>query len=178
MIRAHLSSTHPVMNQQLSANIEVVDYQPEYGLETVKMWRQSFQRAMGLQENNAFEPLCEQLAFFSTIDTTTIKVAIDTSLSVIVGLWVQNGESLEHLYVHVDYQGAGLGQRFMGLAKAASPSGITLYTFQKNHNAQRFYLRQGFAEIGRDYADMEHNPWATSKAQLADIQYRWDPGNE
>ena len=36
-------------------NLKTIDYRREFGLETVKMWRLSFQRALGLQEHNRWD---------------------------------------------------------------------------------------------------------------------------
>lgn len=150
-------------------------YRPEYGLETVKMWRRSFQRALGIEEHDRLDELTGHLDHFATFDPGTIRIALDSKTSSVVGLMTLSGGELHHLFVHVDYQGLGIGSKFISEAKAQSPSGIELYTFQKNTNAQRFYLARGFREVERGYADFEHNPWASSKEDLADIKYRWSP---
>jgi len=163
------------MNSQKLAHIDIVDYQAEYGLETVKMWRRSFQRAMSLAEVDPIEAVTEQLNFFRTIDPSTIKLGIDTQSSAVVGLWVQNKAAIEHLYVHVAYQGVGLGSRFMALAKQASPEVLSLFTFQRNTRAQAFYKHHGFREVRRGFAELSDNPWASSEEELADIEYLWHP---
>lgn len=156
-------------------DIRIIDYRPEYGLETVKMWRRSFQRAMGLEEQDDFANLREQLDYFATIDPAAIRVAIRLDDSSIVGMMVLRGSTLEHLYVDVACQGLGLGSEFMQEAKVKSPLGIELYTFQRNRAAQRFYLSRGFREIERGFADPASNPWARERTDLADILYRWSP---
>ena len=158
-----------------SSNIEFTRYQPEYGLELVKMWRQSFQEAMNLEKHNRFEELEGQLDYFSSIDLQSILVAIDQSNSRIVAFRVLNSSELDHLYVDVDYQGLGLGSALLDGAKQNSPEGLELYTFQKNLRAQQFYESHGFFEVQRGFADSSTNPWAKSKEDLADIKYRWVP---
>ena len=69
----------------------------------------------------------------------------------------------------------GIGSTFLAEAKARSPTGLELFTFQRNAAARGFYLSHGFVEIERGHADFESNPWAESKDQLADIKYRWMP---
>jgi ribosomal protein S18 acetylase RimI-like enzyme len=154
-------------------DIEIVAYRPEYGLEVVKMWRQSFQRAMNIQEQNHSDELSGQLNYFCTIDPTSIRIAIDCSSSTIAGLMVIASGELDHLYINVEYQGSGLGSRLLNEAKLESPQSIELYTFQKNSRAQVFYESHGFSEIERGYAELEGNPWASSKEELADIKYKW-----
>lgn len=153
--------------------ITVIEYRLEFALETVKMWRQSFQRAMGLVEQENYSDLIDQLNFFSTIETSKIRVAINTNDSSIIGLLVQDGRFVEQLYVHVEYQQQGIGSRLLNEAKEVSPNCVELATFQRNIGAQSFYRKHGFVEINRGYAVHLGNPWATSKEDLADIKYRW-----
>lgn len=150
-------------------------YRREYGLETVKMWRRSFQRAMGIEEHNRLEELEEHLDHFADFDPIAISVALDSRLGSVVGMMTLWDGELHNLYVHVDYQGRGIGSKFLSEAKSRSPTGIDLYTFQKNTGAQKFYLAHGFQEVRRGFADFQGNPWASAKEELADIKYRWSP---
>ena len=100
----------------------------------------------------------------------------DTVSGELIGLMVQEGRELEHLYVHVDWQVAGIGSMLLNSAKSASPEGLELYVFQRNKGAQAFYLAHGFSEVRRGSAALEDNPWADSRDQLADIRLRWAPG--
>lgn len=50
------------------------------------------------------------------------------------------------LYIATDARGAGLGGRLLDAAKLASDH-LTLWTFQANAPARKFYARQGFAEV-------------------------------
>ncbi len=158
-----------------SSKTQIQSYRVEYGLETVKMWRRSFQRAMGLEAQNRLSELVPQLDYFSTIEPASIRVAVEPEDAAIVGMMVLSGSALDHLYIHVDYQGCGLGSRFLRLAKEESPAGIELYTFQKNTGARKFYESHGFVEIERGFAAALSNPWATRKDELADIRFRWTP---
>lgn len=163
------------MPSRSAEHIEFKAYQSGFAEETVAMWRLSFQRAMGLPEHNEPEDFNQQLQFFAQIPAANISLAVDRRVTKIAGLLVQAEAEIEQLYIHPDYQGLGLGQGFMAIAKQNSPRGLSLYTFAANTRAQAFYVRQGFVEIGRGVADAEHNPWATDPAQLADIRYQWQP---
>jgi hypothetical protein len=68
--------------------IEIVAYRAEYGLEVAKMWRQSFQRAMSLKEQNCSEALNGQLDYVCSINPSSIQVAIDRSSSTVAGFMV------------------------------------------------------------------------------------------
>ena len=155
--------------------VEQVAYRPEYALEIVKLWRLSFQRAMGLPEQNEFADLSGQLDAFSRIDPNTIRLLMDTDTSTIVAFMAFRPGWVDQLYVHVDWQGRGSGLKLLNQAKAESPDGLQLYTFQRNENARAFYLAQGFEEAQRGFAGAEENPWATSREELADILYVWQP---
>jgi ribosomal protein S18 acetylase RimI-like enzyme len=156
-------------------SIQSVGYRPEYALELVKLWRGAFQRAMAIEEHNRFNELSGHLDFFATIDPASLHVLLDTTTSEIVGFMALSDGYLNHLYVHVDRQGQGLGSRLIDHAKSRCPERIELHTFQRNTSAQKFYLSHGFREIERGFAASEDNPWATSPDQLADIRYRWEP---
>ena len=153
--------------------IDFIQYKPEYALEIVKMWRLSFQRAMGVEEHNRFDDLNDQLNYFLMINPNHIHIMMDTENSVIAGFMVLNDTQLDQLYIHVNYQSLGLGSKFIEKAKKESPNGLELHTFQKNKVAQNFYWFHGFKEIERGHADFIGNPWAKSKDDLADIKFKW-----
>ena len=156
--------------------VEFMPFQPSFGLELVKLWRASFQRAMGLVEQNRWEEVEDQLRFFMDYAPENIQVAMTPNNSALVGFMVLEGRVIEQLYVHVDHQGQGLGAQFFQRAKAISPSGLELYTFQKNVRAQAFYDQHGFVEAARGFARAEDNPWAENDADLADVMMLWVPG--
>lgn len=67
----------------------------------------------------------------------------------VVGLMVLNGQELKQLYLDPAWRGQRLGDRFMALAKEQQPDGLTLWTFQVNTSAHRFYERHGFIAVER-----------------------------
>ncbi|OIJ91562.1 histone acetyltransferase [Streptomyces sp. MUSC 14] len=86
----------------------------------------------------------------------------------IVGLMVLNGELLSQLYLHPDWRGRGIGDRFVALAKERSPGGLALWTFQVNKPAHRFYERHGFT------AD-EFTDGSGNEEREPDVRYVWRP---
>ncbi|TXJ72782.1 GNAT family N-acetyltransferase [Streptomyces lavendulae] len=86
----------------------------------------------------------------------------------ITGVMVLDGQLLSQLYLEPDRRGRGLGDRFVALAKERSPDGLTLWTFQVNGPARRFYERNGFlaAESTDGGGNEEREP---------DVRYVWRP---
>ena len=72
---------------------------------------------------------------------------------------------IEHLFVRPESQGARVGVRLLQKAKESAAE-LSLWTFQKNTRARRFYEKHGFAVVtetdGRD-----------NEEKLPDVLYRW-----
>ena len=71
--------------------------------------------------------------------------------------------------MHPDQQNQGIGTLLLDKAKERRPAGFTLWTFQKNVGARRFYERHGL-EVVR-LTDGEGN-----EEREPDVQYAWRPG--
>jgi GNAT superfamily N-acetyltransferase len=86
----------------------------------------------------------------------------------VVGLLVVAPGWIEQLYVAPDHLGEGIGRALLDHAKARSPNGLSLYTFQVNARARRFYERNGFTAewFGDGSANEEGQP---------DVRYVWTP---
>ncbi|WP_234967623.1 GNAT family N-acetyltransferase [Streptomyces collinus] len=86
----------------------------------------------------------------------------------IVGVMVLNGDELSQLYLAPDWRGHGIGDRFVTLAKERSPRGLSLWTFQVNKPAHRFYERHGFVAV-------EHTDGSANEEREPDVRYVWRP---
>ena len=87
----------------------------------------------------------------------------------VVGVASMDSENmLTQLYILPPYQGVGIGSALLETAKAARPEGFTLYAFQRNARARRFYERRGFVPVafGDGSGNEEGEP---------DVLYRWGP---
>lgn len=67
---------------------------------------------------------------------------------------------VEHLYVHPDAQGRGVGSLLLDAAVQRSPGPLQLYVFTRNTPARRFYERAGFhlVEQGDGSGNEEREP--------------------
>jgi GNAT superfamily N-acetyltransferase len=91
-------------------------------------------------------------------------------LGAIVGLLVVAPGWVEQLYVAPDRLGQGIGRTLVDHAKRLCPTGLSLYTFQENDRARRFYERNGFVAewFGDGSANEERQP---------DVRYVWQPAS-
>jgi GNAT superfamily N-acetyltransferase len=69
------------------------------------------------------------------------------------------------LYVDHAYRRQGVGRLLLDCAKRHCRSDVSLWTFQKNDAAQKFYTHEGFVEINRTDGDNEEG--------LPDILMEW-----
>jgi ribosomal protein S18 acetylase RimI-like enzyme len=142
--------------------IKIIEYDEKYALDIVKMWRASMEKALGVKDQHSWE---EQLNYLKTIvKENRVYLGIEEHTDKIVGMMAVGGNELDHLYIHVDYQGIGIGTKLLNLAKELSPGKLQLYTFEVNKRAQLFYEKHGFTIIGRGIE---------SQSGMADIRYEW-----
>lgn len=87
---------------------------------------------------------------------------------VILGFMALEGDELDRLYVLPKTQGMGVGRALLDKAKELSPKGLSLWVFQQNEQARRFYERNGFKleRLTDGRGNMEKTP---------DARYQWKP---
>ena len=141
--------------------ISFTKYDPKYAEQTVQMWRESKENAIGQKEIHSFE---NQLNFLNTILANQFQIHLALMDHKVVGMIAYNDTEIHQLYIHLDYQGIGIGKTLLDKAKRNSNGRLTLYTFEVNEKAQRFYEKYGFKVIGRGCENEEN---------LADILYEW-----
>ena len=67
----------------------------------------------------------------------------------LVGYLVLDGTWLDSLYVRADRTGQGIGSALLDLVKAMRPDGFSLWVFESNVGAQRFYQRHALVTVRR-----------------------------
>ena len=147
------------MNQK---KFVIVPYNPQFAKQTVKMWRDSKERAIGQSEAHSFE---NHIHFLNQILYKQYQVDLVLMDDKVVGMAAYNDREISQLYIHVDFQGMGIGQALLDRVKEQASGTLTLSTFEVNKNAQRFYENNGFKIIGRGQENEENLP---------DIQYEWE----
>ncbi|MDN4072876.1 GNAT family N-acetyltransferase [Fictibacillus terranigra] len=139
----------------------ITQFNPTYAEQTVGMWRDSKERAIGQKEIHSFE---DHIYFLHNILSKQYQIDLALIDDKVVGMIAYNEREISQLYIHVDYQGIGIGQTLLDKVKEQSSGRLTLYTFEVNENGQRFYEKNGFKIIGRGHENEE---------KLPDIQYEW-----
>jgi GNAT superfamily N-acetyltransferase len=86
----------------------------------------------------------------------------------VVGFAALSADILMHIYVHPDAQGRGVGAALLTKAKERRPGGFTLWCFQQNDGARRFYEAHGLHVVR--LTDGAHN-----EERTPDAQYEWRP---
>ncbi|WP_409366748.1 GNAT family N-acetyltransferase [Lysinibacillus sp. 38-6] len=136
-------------------------YDPEFAEQTVAMWRDSKEQAIGQKEMHSFD---NHVYFLNHILPEQYQIDVAMIDETVVGMMAYNDSEISQLYIHLNYQGFGIGQTLLNRAKAQSSGKLTLYTFEVNEKAQRFYEKHGFKVIGRGHENEENLP---------DILYEW-----
>jgi len=139
----------------------IVPFHERHTAELVSMWRASFERAVGVRDPH---PIEEQTRFLlgDVVPNNDVRVALADGR--VVGFIAAKRDSISQLYLHVDYQGRGLGTHLLDWAKARSGGSLWLYTFENNTGAQRFYESHGFVVTQRGFEP----EW-----KLRDLRYEW-----
>lgn len=83
----------------------------------------------------------------------------------VVGFLALNGAEIQSLYLAPDARGQGIGRCLLEHAKAGRTE-LSLFAFQDNSPACRFYERNGFAEVVR-------SDGSANDEKLPDIRYVW-----
>lgn len=143
------------------SKITVVPYNRNYAEQTVEMWRNSKESAIGQKEMHSFENHVDYLHHILN-DRYIVELAVLDQQ--VVGMIAYSDGEISQLYVHVNFQGQGIGVMLLERAKEQSNGKLTLYTFDINKNAQKFYEKNRFRIIGRNHDNEEG---------LADILYEW-----
>lgn len=81
----------------------------------------------------------------------------------VVGFCVREDDNISGLYVASDAQSCGVGKALLDLAKV-DREWITVWAFEKNVLARKFYRREGLVEVGREQ---------DANTGLVDVEHRW-----
>jgi len=107
----------------------------------------------------------EDLAFFSNVVFPNATIWLGERSGVVAGFVAFRPGWVDHLYVHPDHQGCGLGHALLKLAQDSEAS-LRLWTFQCNLRARGFYEQQGFRSE-------QETDGANNDERQPDVLYYW-----
>jgi GNAT superfamily N-acetyltransferase len=87
---------------------------------------------------------------------------------VVLGFIALDDAMVDYLYVEPEVTGCGIGTALLELVKRQRTDGFTLWTFQQNEGARRFYERHGLRVIR--LTDGQDN-----EEKTPDALYEWRP---
>ncbi|CAL9280528.1 hypothetical protein SUDANB148_00336 [Streptomyces sp. SudanB148_2056] len=134
--------------------------------EVAEVWLRSFTAALpGVRRAHTDDEVRAWIREVVVPGQETWVATVDAS---VVAMMVREGDGLDQLYIDPAWQGRGIGGRLVDVAKERSPSGLTLWTFQVNEAARRFYERHGF--VAEEWTDGLRN-----EEREPDVRYEWRP---
>lgn len=112
----------------------------------------------------------EHRAWVAGWDLAAWEVWVAEAGDVLVGYAVVVDDWLHSLYVAPEASGQGVGGVLLDVVKGLRPGGFSLWVFESNAPARRFYRRHGLVEL-------ERTDGAGNEEQAPDIRMAW-PGTE
>ncbi|MBI2246282.1 MAG: GNAT family N-acetyltransferase [Nocardioides sp.] len=86
----------------------------------------------------------------------------------LVGYALMSPVWLDHLFIDPELRGTGIGSVLLDLVKSLRPDGFSLWVFESNTGAHRFYARHGLVEL-------ERTDGSGNEEKAPDIRMAW-PG--
>ena len=86
----------------------------------------------------------------------------------LVGFAMVDPVWLDHLFTRADAKGEGIGSMLLDLVKSLRPDGFSLWVFESNTGARRFYARH-------DLVELERTDGSGNEEKAPDIRMAW-PG--
>lgn len=83
-----------------------------------------------------------------------------------IGFIAVGHEEIDQLYIHPEHQGHGIGKALLQFAKSRF-NRLSLYAFQKNLGARRFYEREGFKTVSL-------NDGSRNEEKEPDVLFEWN----
>ena len=92
----------------------ITKYIPSYAEQTVVMWRDCKERAIGQKEIHSFE---NHINYLNHILPEQYQIDLALIDGNVVGMIAYNEREISQLYIHIDYQGIGIGRTLLNKVK-------------------------------------------------------------
>jgi ribosomal protein S18 acetylase RimI-like enzyme len=110
----------------------------------------------------------EAISYFAGHVLGHEEVLVAEMNELVVGFMALEGDHVDHLYIAPSFQRRGIGDKLLAMAKELRPRGLTLWTFERNARARRFYEARGFV------ASVFTDGWRNEERE-PDVLYKWVP---
>lgn len=131
------------------------------------LWRRSRTAAQPWLEERMGHTPQDDIEFFSGHIAAANRIWVAIEHTALVGFLAIDGGHVNYLYVDPPAQNRGIGTLLLDRARDLSPTGLTLFTHQRNTNARAFYERRGFRAVAFGVSPApESEP---------DVKYEWTP---
>ncbi len=108
--------------------------------------------------------MAETIAFCGTmIDRGWVTVAENHGN--VIGFLALDGHTIHSLYLHKSVRGQGIGRQLLAHAKSKNAK-LSLFAFEANKGARRFYESNGFVAA-------ERSDGSNNDEKLPDVRYVW-----
>src|SRR5262245_17399603 len=148
-------------------DLSIHAYRPEDFTPVNDLWRRARMAAFPDVQARKGHTAEEDRSYFRTVILTKNAVFVAEAAGRVVGFMAIAGDFIDQLYVDPDCQRQGVGASLISSAKALSPSGLHLFTFETNASGRAFYEKHGFKATGFGIS-----PPPESEPHVA---YRWTP---
>jgi len=133
----------------------------------VRAWRRSRDAAQPWLEARMSYTPAQDLAFFRDVLAKESEIWVAVENGAVLGLLALHDGFVEQLYVDPPAQRGGVGRDLLAHAMTLFPSGLSLYTHQRNRRARAFYERFGFQPAAFGVSP--------SPECEPDVRYEWRP---
>jgi ribosomal protein S18 acetylase RimI-like enzyme len=149
---------------------EIRRLRPEELEAVVRMWRRSREDAQPWLEARMGHSPDDDLRHFRDVIASKYEVWVAAEAGLAVGLLALADGHVDQLYVDPAAQRRGVGTALIEHARSLFPSGLRLFTHQRNARARAFYEKLGFRVIRFGVSPPpESEP---------DVAYAWEPESE
>jgi ribosomal protein S18 acetylase RimI-like enzyme len=146
-------------------NFSIRDYRPEDFDAVTILWRISREKSLPEFQHAKGHFFYEDQGYFRDHILKENQVWVAEVDNRPVAFMAMNGDFIDQLYVHPDFQNCGIGKALLDYARELSTAHVWLYTLQINTHARIFYEKNGFvAEKFGISPPPESEP---------DVEYHW-----
>jgi len=149
----------------MSENFAIREYrQEDFDVVTI-LWRVARERSLPEFQREKGHFFFEDQDYFRDHILTNNKVWVAEIDKRAVAFMAVEGEFIDQLYIHPNYQRRGIGKALLDFARAQSPNHLWLYTLQVNANARAFYEKNEFVA--------ERFGISPAPESAPDVEYHW-----